>query len=648
MVTTATDVFDVYDGAISLREAVAYADVYAVGTEITFAEELSGACIRLQGFSICVVAGVTISAESLEDGITIDAGFRSRAFCVIAPASESTELIGLTMQNGKGFYGGAIYNEGILRVRDSHLLLNSASGDGGAIYNGAGTLALVNSILVANTASGSYSDGGAIYSSYGSLAVTNSTLACNQAGWRGQAIYIYRQTATLNNCIIAGKERRGSEIYDRGGGFYGCNNFVRYGGSAEKFMIDGEDGNIVGHDTYPSPGFIRMPSDGGDGWGDDPSTPTIDESVNDDYGDLHLHQNSRAVDAGNNTLAVDWNGVPLERDNRGVDRILDGKQDGTATVDMGANEYVLSPTLGYLGWITMASGTSIYIDLDATPVSEGPLTFTVTTSNPNLVTHVPECTTNRSLRMNVQSPENGIDGCMEFQLFEELAPLATERITTLADEGFYDGVTFHRVVEDFMIQGGDPTGTGSGGSGLGPFDDQFSPMLMHTGPGILSMAKSYDDTNDSQFFITDTSTRWLDFNHTVFGYLTEGEGVLDAVSEVPVDANDRPEQDVIITSVEVFHDCEDRVLILHAPDGFTGRVDVRVTVEAEDGGVAGRTFRATVVDDTENSAPYLNEIPAIETMTGRPVRVSLPVTDIDGGELYFDAQVWPGDSQSDA
>ena len=302
---------------------------------------------------------------------------------------------------------------------------------------------------------------------------------------------------------------------------------------------------------------------------------------------------------------------------------------------------MLSLTLDPLPDLTMADGTAVYVNLDATQADSSPLTFTASASDTTLVTHIPDDAANRSLRLNVDSPDNGVTGSMEFQLFEELAPLATERIATLANDGFYDGITFHRVIDDFMIQSGDPTGTGSGGSDLGDFDDQFDPMLMHTVPGVLSMANAGDDTNDSQFFITETPTRWLDFNHTVFGYLTRGEDVREAISNVPVDANDQPLDDVVINSAEVFTDYEDGVLILRAPDGFTGDVDVTVTVDDGNGGTAAQTFTVTVEEDTEDSSAYLGEISPIETTVDTPVTVTLPAVDVDGGDLYFDAQVWP-------
>ena len=178
----------------------------------------------------------------------------------------------------------------------------------------------------------------------------------------------------------------------------------------------------------------------------------------------------------------------------------------------------------------MGDGTAYYLKLDATDpdvLADGSgeqLTFSAVVSDVNLLTEIPDDASNRSFRLNVDSPGNSITGSMEFQLFEEIAPRTTGHITSLVESDFYDGIIFHRIIDDFMLQSGDPTGTGSGGSETGAFDDEFGPWQMHTVPGLLSMAKSNDDTNDSQFFITEIPTRWLDFNHTVFGYLTEGEG----------------------------------------------------------------------------------------------------------------------------
>lgn len=113
-------------------------------------------------------------------------------------------------------------------------------------------------------------------------------------------------------------------------------------------------------------------------------------------------------------------------------------------------------------------------------------------------------------------------------IFASKVPLTAANFLNLAKRGYYNGIKFHRVIPDFMIQGGDPTGTGSGGPGY-RFEDEFGPGLKHTGPGIFSMANAGPGTNGSQFFITHVATPWLDGKHSVFGKVTEGQNVVNAI-----------------------------------------------------------------------------------------------------------------------
>ncbi len=122
------------------------------------------------------------------------------------------------------------------------------------------------------------------------------------------------------------------------------------------------------------------------------------------------------------------------------------------------------------------------------------------------------------------------DGDIVLQLFADKTPNTVNNFVFLAQEGFYDGVIFHRVIENFMVQGGDPTGTGRGGPGYS-FGDEFHPELSHDGPGVLSMANAGPNTNGSQFFITHVATPHLDGKHTVFGRVTGG---LDVLMAIPV------------------------------------------------------------------------------------------------------------------
>lgn len=175
-------------------------------------------------------------------------------------------------------------------------------------------------------------------------------------------------------------------------------------------------------------------------------------------------------------------------------------------------------------------------------------------------------------------------GDIRIRMFPEQAPKAVENFITHAENGYYDGLKFHRVIRDFMIQGGDPLGTGIGGESIWgePFEDEFSPLL-HNLRGALSMANAGPSTNGSQFFIVQAAsvpapmveqmkdlkeyfpeecasdyralggTPWLDYHHTVFGQVYEGMEVVDAIAAVPVNDSDMPLDDVTILKIEVQH-----------------------------------------------------------------------------------------------
>ncbi len=120
-------------------------------------------------------------------------------------------------------------------------------------------------------------------------------------------------------------------------------------------------------------------------------------------------------------------------------------------------------------------------------------------------------------------------GDIEATIFASKVPLTAANFLNLASRGFYDDIVFHRVIDDFMIQGGDPTGSGRGGPGY-RFEDEIDPDLKHTEPGIFSMANAGPNTNGSQFFVTHVKTPWLDGKHAVFGKVTKGQDVVDSIA----------------------------------------------------------------------------------------------------------------------
>jgi len=144
---------------------------------------------------------------------------------------------------------------------------------------------------------------------------------------------------------------------------------------------------------------------------------------------------------------------------------------------------------------------------------------------------------------------NTTEGAITFELFDEDAPKTVENFRKLSSEGFYDGLTFHRVIKDFMIQGGCPQGTGTGGPGY-TFEDEINQHKIVR--GALAMANAGPDTNGSQFFIvTADSCPWLDGKHTVFGQATAGMDVVDRLERVATDDADRPAEPIAIASIDL-------------------------------------------------------------------------------------------------
>lgn len=139
-------------------------------------------------------------------------------------------------------------------------------------------------------------------------------------------------------------------------------------------------------------------------------------------------------------------------------------------------------------------------------------------------------------------------GAFRIELFEDRAPVTTKNFIDLVEKGFYDGLIFHRVIDGFMIQGGCPSGTGTGGPGY-KIKDEFHPELRHGSEGILSMANAGPNSGGSQFFVTLAATPWLDGKHAVFGRVVDGMDVVRAIGKVSTSRGDRPVNDVVMESV---------------------------------------------------------------------------------------------------
>jgi cyclophilin family peptidyl-prolyl cis-trans isomerase len=294
------------------------------------------------------------------------------------------------------------------------------------------------------------------------------------------------------------------------------------------------------------------------------------------------------------------------------------------------------PALIGLGDVTLLGGSPLHVPLNAyDPTINEELTFEVTSSNPQLVQPTLVKGNNRNMVIDVDG-----FGKLNFLLFEDRANRATEHISELAEEGFYEDVIFHRIINNFVIQGGDPTGTGSGGSDKGDFDDQFHVDLQHNRTGILSMAKSTDDTNDSQFFITEGPQRHLDSNHTIFGQLIEGEKNRANLSDTYAPGT-RPSPEVAINSVSLVNDTENSLVMLKAAAGATGTADVTVKVTDETGHSFEQTFKVTVSADTVNNEPFLKDIDeaSLRTPAGAPFELTLEGVDVEGDPIYYYGEI---------
>jgi len=295
-----------------------------------------------------------------------------------------------------------------------------------------------------------------------------------------------------------------------------------------------------------------------------------------------------------------------------------------------------NPFLAPITVDTLLVGSPLHVSLDGYDPNGGPLTYSASTNNPAVTAEI--LSGNRSARIDVAG-----FGDMVFELFEQRASRPTDRFIELANDDFYDGIIFHRVIDDFVIQGGDPLGTGTGGSTLGDFDDQFHVDLQHNRTGLLSYAKSSDDTNDSQFFVTEftdansmQSLRNLDFNHSIFGVLVEGEANRAAISDTAVSGS-KPTFDVVMEDVVIFQDDENGVLFLKADPGTSGVVTVTVTVAAQQGNTFERIFDVTLETDFSNGRPFLADIGPVSIATNTSAEIQLIATDVEGDSFVFTA-----------
>lgn len=306
------------------------------------------------------------------------------------------------------------------------------------------------------------------------------------------------------------------------------------------------------------------------------------------------------------------------------------------------DRWVLSlPTIAPIPDMSILQGAPLPVALQGADADAGDvLTYQVEVSDPTAVTVLQTDPQNPTLRLVVEGfGPDGTDGVMTFQLFKDRTPLTVQRFVELVNSGFYNGKTFHRVITDVQIVGGGEAGTGY------LFDDEFHTDLQFTRDGILAMAGPGDDDNDSQFLITDSSARQFDFNYTIFGFLTSGDDVREAIQAVSND-NGVPNSPPVIKSASIVTDTRNDVVLFKL--NSVPSTPIQVTVRVSDGsGLATepQTFTLNPYADEgtfNNSHPYLPApLPPVETVANTPVSILIEGIDVEGDPMFYGADLKP-------
>ncbi len=271
--------------------------------------------------------------------------------------------------------------------------------------------------------------------------------------------------------------------------------------------------------------------------------------------------------------------------------------------------------------LTLPALKSRLVPLTATDADGDTLSYSVTSSNPNIKAQV--LTGGTFLKMTYAGY-----GDLTFRLLPEFAPETSRIMGGLAADGKFDGLTLHRIIAGFVIQGGDPTGTGSGSLLSYKYGDEFHPDALFTGRGQLAMANSGEDTNGSQFFVTVGQPRHLDFKHTIFGQLVRGFSVLDQLNLGP--------QGTVITSATLIQDPTDAILVVNA----TGAGSSTLTVTANDGrgGTSSRSVNVATFTDSTNNKAILYANGPTATSPGVPISPFAAI-DLEGNPFTVTATV---------
>jgi cyclophilin family peptidyl-prolyl cis-trans isomerase len=291
-----------------------------------------------------------------------------------------------------------------------------------------------------------------------------------------------------------------------------------------------------------------------------------------------------------------------------------------------------APVIDPIANLAIPAGKTYVLPVTASDADGDPLSCTVNSSDPSKV----------SVQLHKDNPYLLVSvagfGDMVFQLFQDITPNTVQTIESLVQSDFYNDLTFHRIVKNFVIQGGDPAGDGSGGPGF-TIDDELTPSLLYSGNGQLGMARSTQhDTGGSQFFVTVGPQRNLDLSYTIFGQMVRGFDVLAAINSVPTNPQtDKPLNPVVITRASIIQDTTDAVLLLTAAPG-TPVANISVTATDGKGGINTRVFQVQGVNDSANNEPaILGPVPDQITPVNTPLHFTIVGQDLEGDPLTFGA-----------
>jgi cyclophilin family peptidyl-prolyl cis-trans isomerase len=303
----------------------------------------------------------------------------------------------------------------------------------------------------------------------------------------------------------------------------------------------------------------------------------------------------------------------------------------------------VAPVIDPISVITVPAGRTYQLPVTAVWAgSAGSLTYTASTSTGLSASVRPASNTWVDMKV-VPSI-----GTMRFALFDDAVPNTVRRIRGLINSEYYVGLSFHRVISGLLAQGGDPSGSGSGGA-QSRFDDEYNPSLQFTGYGQLAMANvpaSSDglpkDQNSSQFFVTQVPQRDLDFNFTLFGQLVRGTNQLKALTALPVvEGTERPQIPPTVSALKVISNTTDAVIQLQANDAVGDRT-LTITATAPDGSTHSRTVTVKVVPNVVDSPPILSPVADVRAQEGSRVTIPLSAVDLEGDDFTIAGNVLSG------